>query len=124
MRRSIAAIGSLIVIAAMVVPAGTVSAAEFPSVQELFDPSNIDYPDIGMKDIFGYAEDLFTDPDAFSSVMSLSGFVDFLKETFTDTTGSFDITSIPAAVMIICIVVIIMCILSAILGKRRGDMMQ
>lgn len=120
MRRSFVLIGMAIVMVAMIVPAGNVSGAEFPSVDEIFDSDNINYPDIGFDDIFGYAQDLLRDPSAFDSVLSLTGFVDFLQDTFT-ATSSGDINSIAAIAMVVCILVIILSLVSAALGRRSGN---
>lgn len=120
MRRSLPILGFAVVISMILIPSGTVSGAEFPSLGELFDPGNINYPDIGLRDIFGLAQDLLTDPSSFASVLSLSGFVDFLTETFTDTAGTLSVNSIGAAAMMVCMLVIVLCIISAILGRRKA----
>lgn len=120
MRRSLLVLGFVIVISMILIPSGTVSGAEFPSLGELFNFENINYPDIGLKDIFGFAQDLLSDPSTFASVLSLSGFVDFLTETFTDTAGTLSINSIGAAAMVICLLVVVLCIISALLGRRKA----
>lgn len=123
MRRGLFLISMAIVVAAFIIPSGTLSAAEFPSISEIF--GEIDYPDIGIKDIFGYAQDLLTDPSAFESVLSLSGFVDFLGDTFSGLTESgFSTESIAGIAMVVCLIVIVLSLVSALIGKMRGKKAQ
>ena len=129
MKKFIAVIGAFLAMSSFFVMtssdisgAGMLGDVDFPGVGELFDPDNIHYPDIGLSEIFGFAQDLVSDPNAFSSVASLSGFTGFLADTFVGLVqnDSPEGISIGGIAMIVCIVVIILCIISAILGTRTG----
>jgi len=128
MKKFIVVLGALLAISSVAIitspeisGAGTGDSG-FPGLGELFDPDNIHYPDVSVGDLFGFAQDLVSDPNAFSSVASLSGFAGFIGDTFTGLTGtgSSDEINIAGIAMILCLVVIVLCIISAMLGARKG----
>ena len=128
MKKFIAVLGALLAISSVAIMASPdISGAGsegsgFPGIGELFDPDNIHYPDISVGDLFGFAKDLATDQTAFESVASITGFAGFIGDTATSLTGigSSDEFNIAGIAMIICLFVITLCLISAMLGTRKG----
>jgi len=128
MRKLIAVLGALLAVSSVAIMASPEisgagsEGAGFPGLGELFDPDNIHYPDFSIADLFGFAKDLATDKTAFASVGSLSGFFGFMGDTATNLTGigSSNEVNIAGIAMILCLVVIVFCLISAMLGTRKG----
>jgi|GEM_PF-4368464 len=128
MKKFIAVLGALLALSSVAIMASPeisgagMGGADFPGIGELFDSDNVHYPDVSVTDLFGFAQDLVTNPNAFASVASLSGFVGFMGDTFMSLSdiGSSEELNIAGIAMILCIIVIVLCIISAILGTRKG----
>ena len=103
----------------MIVTSGNISGAEFPSIGELFGSDGLNYPDFSIGTLFGFAQEL-TEPGTFSSVASLSGFFEFLGDTFSGLVNDPGAKSIGGIAMLLCILVIVLCLLSAVLGTMKG----
>jgi hypothetical protein len=116
------AVSSVAVLASPDISGAGSGGADFPGLGELFDSDNIHYPDISIADLFGFAQDLVTDKTAFASVASLTGFGSFMSNTATSLTGtgSSDEVNIAGIAMIVCLIVIVLCLISAMLGTRKG----
>ena len=98
---------------------GNISAADFPGIGELLGSDGLNYPDFSIGTLFGFAKEL-TEPGAFSSVASLTGFFDFLGDTFSGLLSDPGEKSIGGIAMLVCILVMLLSILSAILGTMKG----
>ena len=119
MKAAAVLLSMFVIVPVAVIMSGNVSGAEFPGAGELFDPDNLNFPDFSVGDLFGMAREL-VDPDTFSSIASLSGFFGFLGNTFADLFTDSGGKGIGGIVMLLCIVVILLCVLSALVGTLKG----
>lgn len=119
MKNALTAIGVISILASSVILfSGNVSGADFPGISEIFDPSAINLPDITFNEVIQAFQGIFTDPALINSIVSITNMGSFIGDSASNVaSGEPDVFGL---IFIVCMLVVVMCIVSAILGWRKG----